>query len=160
MKAKRQTLSRPIKVKQPVRMPLIPAMRPVRIIRSTDANPINAPPIKADMGSNGAAIGPLPIASSKDRSPEKNNTTHAKRNSGLALAVDVLPDTVSAVSPVFRIVRSWRQLRSWPLQWSSLRSCVTARRLMYLLMRAWFMACFSGSDGSAGRKAHRDRTAS
>jgi hypothetical protein len=43
-------------VKQPVKMPLIPAMWPVSIIRSTDANPINAPPIKADIGSNEAII--------------------------------------------------------------------------------------------------------
>jgi hypothetical protein len=60
--------------------PLMPAMRPVNTIRSTDANPISAPPIKADMGSKGAIIGPLGTSGAKCSSPEKNDTAHAKRS--------------------------------------------------------------------------------
>src|SRR5690242_17445430 len=101
MKATRQTLSPPIKTKQPVKMPLIPAMRPVSIIRSTDANPISVPPTKADMGSNGAIIGPLRISSSKDSSPEKNETTHAKRNSASQINLPVEMDYASKVIGVY-----------------------------------------------------------
>src|SRR5262245_34371356 len=59
MKATRQTLSPAEIAKVPPRMPLIPAMRPISNISSTDASPINPPPRNADTGSNGAIDYPL-----------------------------------------------------------------------------------------------------
>src|SRR6185295_10318336 len=49
-KAMRQPLSSPREFNRPLKMPLIPAIRPVDSISSTAESPINAPPIAADTG--------------------------------------------------------------------------------------------------------------
>src|SRR5437879_6643506 len=50
MKAMRQPLSSPRKFNRPLKMPLMPAIRPVDSISSTAESPISAPPIAADTG--------------------------------------------------------------------------------------------------------------
>ena len=50
MKAMRQPLSSPRKFNRPLKMPLIPAIRPVDNISSTAESPISTPPIAADTG--------------------------------------------------------------------------------------------------------------
>ena len=56
MKANRQILSPAESARHPPRMPLMPAMRPVSIINSTEARPISPPPSKAAIGSNEAML--------------------------------------------------------------------------------------------------------
>ena len=63
-KASRQPASPPM-VRRPAKMPLIPAMRPVNTISSTEASPINAPPTRPDTGSKGAM--PTPLAAAQER---------------------------------------------------------------------------------------------
>ena len=50
MKAMRQPLSSPRKFNRPLKMPLIPAIRPVDNISRTAESPISTPPIAADTG--------------------------------------------------------------------------------------------------------------
>ena len=50
MKAMRQPLSSPRKFNRPLKMPLMPAIRPVDNISRTAESPISAPPIAADTG--------------------------------------------------------------------------------------------------------------
>ena len=50
MKAMRQDLSSLRKFNRPLKMPLMPAMRPVDNISRTAESPIRAPPIAADTG--------------------------------------------------------------------------------------------------------------
>jgi len=60
-----QTRTRPLRGESPpgfkcqtqsTRMPLMPAIRPVSSIDSTEARPISAPPTKAEIGSNSVTL--------------------------------------------------------------------------------------------------------